>query len=333
MVTTHLNVKDVQNLSMTCKDLNNLVARIFVRRVMLPLSARNMEMLGGPNGRFVLSLRSRENIRLWGWGTEGRVEAMLMKMNLTYLKEVEFVGNNYNFNKIIDGWGLISAYNSVMKNILLRKSFIRKLDILVDSSEECYIQLQRLKKMSFLEELCLRSRDCMWQHNIRTPNEITLNKLLKETLTGLKIRTLELKGFSMPWDQDSGFFKIEIFSKSIQTFKLQCSKNCELATIEAENLKEITMRTDYWSFCLYHAQSTVDYMLSSDPSDPPGRLAGILANGCPSLEKYNGMDLRALGKNGSWLAELKNHKGQGVNKEDCEVQTCIQCFFLENIDT
>ena len=72
---------------------------------------------------------------------------------------------------------------------------------------------------------------------------------------------------------------------------------------------------------------------SSDPSDPPGRLAGILANGCPSLEKYNGMDLRALGKNGSWLAELKNHKGQGVNKEDCEVQTCIQCFFLENIDT
>merc|ERR1719392_96783 len=90
---------------------------------------------------------------------------------------------------------------------------------------------KRLKEMSFLEELCLRSRDCTWQHNIMMPNEITLNKLLKETLTGLNIRNLELKGFSMPWD-NTGVFEIEIFSKSIQTLKLQCNKNGELTTIE-----------------------------------------------------------------------------------------------------
>jgi len=328
-VTTYLNVNDIQNLGMTCKDLNNLVARSFVPRVVLPLSERNMELLGGPNGRFVLSLRSNVNIRLWGWGSEGGFEEMLKKMNLTYLKEVQFVGKNYNY-KSIDGGGLITAYKSVMRNIFLEKSFIRRLDISIDSSEECFSQLKRLKEMSFLEELCLRSSDFRWQHNIIMPNEIPLNKLLKETLTGLPIRGLELKGFSMPWS-DSGRFEIEIFSKSIQTLKLQCNKNCELTAIEAENLKEITIITDYHSFCFYHAQSMLDGWLSHDPSDPPGRLAGILAHGCPSLEKYNGMDLKALGQNGSWLAELKHHKGEGLDKESSEAETCSQCNYQSKI--
>merc|ERR1719322_52921 len=64
IITTYLDVKDVENLGTTCEDLSNLVRRVFVPKVVLPLSAQNMELLEGPNGRFVLSLCSTINIRL-----------------------------------------------------------------------------------------------------------------------------------------------------------------------------------------------------------------------------------------------------------------------------
>jgi len=326
-VTAHLDVRDVESLSMTCKDLNNMIRRIFVPRVVLPLSEQNMQLLGGPAGRFVLSLCSSLNIRLWA-STE--FEELLNKMNLQYVKDVKFVGNNYN-NLEDGGGGLITAYKNVMKNIVLHKKFVRKLDISIDSSHECYMQLERLKEMPFLEELCLRSSGFRSQWNQIMPQERTLSELLKNTLKGLKISTLELKAFTMPWGDYSRNVEIQIFSRTIQTLKLQYSKNCELTCIDADKLKEIQISSDYYfCFCLYHAQSTVDGRLAYDPDDPPGRLAGILAQGCPNLEKYNGMDLTSLVRNGSWLEELKYHKGEGLDTEDKSVENrCQQCRIME----
>jgi len=323
-VTIHLDVSDVESLGMTCKDLNNMIRRIFVPRVVLPLSEKNMELLGGPAGRFVLSICSSVNIRLWA---KTEFEEMLKKINLKYVKEVKFVGNNYNNLK--DGGGLISTYKSVMNKIVLRKKFVRKLDISIDSTDECYMHLEKLKEMPFLEELCLRSSGHRAQWNEIMPQERTLNELLKNTLKGLKISTLELKGFTMPWGDHSRYFEIQIFSRTIQSLKLQYSKNCELTHIDADKLKEIQIISDYYSFCFYHAQSTVDGWLAGDPYDPPGRLAGILAQGCPNLEKYNGMDLTSLVRNGSWLEELKYHKGEGLDTED--TSHCAQCREMVSI--
>ena len=133
-----------------------------------------------------------------------------------------------------------------------------------------------------------------------------------------------MKGFTTPWENYSKCFEIQIYSKTIQTLKLQYCKIYELSAIDAEQLKEIQIESDYWCFCLYHAQSSVDESgsLYDDPEDPPGRLAGILARGCPNLERYNGMDLKSLARNGSWLEELQSHKGEGLYSEQSRCAMC-----------
>ena len=233
-VIAHLDVRDVESLGMTCKDLKNLTRRLFVPRVVLPLSEESMVMLGGPAGRFVLSICSSVNLRLW---ENKEFEDMLRRMNLQHVKEVKFVGNNYSNHK--DGEGLIRAYKSVLKNIFLTKKYIRKLDISIDSTEECYRQLERLKEMPNLEELCLRSSGLRAQFNEIMPEERTLNALLNNTLRGLRIVTFELKGFTMHWGDYSKCFELQICSKTIQTLKLQYSKNVDLSVIDAEQLKKI----------------------------------------------------------------------------------------------
>ena len=120
-ITSQIDVSDVENLARTCKDLNVLVNRTFITQVVLPLSVMNMEKLGGRNGRYVLSLSSNANIRLWN---EGEFECMLQGMNLKYLKEVKFVGNNYG---VMSGGGLIRGYKSIMKNIFHSKRYVRKM--------------------------------------------------------------------------------------------------------------------------------------------------------------------------------------------------------------
>jgi hypothetical protein len=155
-ITTHMDTSDVENLGRTCKDLQLLVNMTFVTRVVLPLSEKNMEKLGG---RFVLSLSSSVNIRLW---EDGVFERLLKSMNLKYLKEVKFVGSNYR-----DVWrgGLSTGYRSILRNIFFRKKYIRKLDLSMDSSEECYKLLESLKGMAHLEELSLRSSRFRSSHN------------------------------------------------------------------------------------------------------------------------------------------------------------------------
>ena len=175
IVSTHLDVTDIENLAMTCKDMSNFVRRVFVTRVVMPLSEHSMAQLGGSSGRCVLSLASSVNIRLWG---ERGYEEMLKKMNLKFVKNVKFVGNNYSVG-FGEGEGLISGYKSIMENIFLCKKFVRKLDISIDSSEECYRQLDRLKEMPCLEELCLRSSGLRAQFNETMPEDRTLNRAFR----------------------------------------------------------------------------------------------------------------------------------------------------------
>jgi len=279
--SVYLDIKDIENLRMVCKDLANLVNKTFIPRVVLPLSQKSLNHLGG---RFILGLFSNVNIRLWG---EGGFETLLKtRMNLKYLKEVKFVGNNYS---LVYRGGLISGYLSIMKNIFLSKKYVRKLDISIDSSEECYEQLQRLKKMTFLEELCLRSSDFRSQYNRTMPEGRGLNQLLLDTLTGLNIKTLELKGFRTPWESYTDTFGIEIVSDTIKVLKLHYSKTFELSAIKAVNLEEIEISSDFWT-----------------RGQAPASLAEILTIGCPNLVKYNCRDLRTIDRGGNWLEQLNN---------------------------
>ena len=282
-ICVFLDVKDVENLGRVCKDLDNLVKRTFLPRVILPLSEQSLRQLGGPGGRFILSLSSSVNIRLWG---EGGFETMLREnMNLKYLKEVKFVGNNYSVEY---RGGLISGYKNIMKNILFNKKYLRKIDISIDSSEECYRQLQRLKDLPYLEELSLRSSGLGGQFNRTMPEGRKLNQMLKDTLANLNIQSLELKGFNTPWEEYTECFGMEIFSDTIQVLKLDYySKTFELAAIKAVNLKEIQISSDFW----YRNQD-------------PRSLARILSEGCPNLEKYNCRDLGNLDRNEQFVEQL-----------------------------
>jgi len=295
-VVVHLDVRDVESLGMTCRDLNNMMRTIFVPRVVLPLSEQNMEII---DGRFVLSLSSNVIIKLWGVNNE--FEKILEKMNLTHVKEVKFIGNNYK----VHGGGLSSTYKRALGNMFLGQKYVRKLEISIDSSEECYNQLQRLKEMPFLEELCLRSSGGFSM----VPCDRTLNEVLKDTLQELKIHTFELNGIAKSWDMSKDF-ELKIYSETIQTLKIQNSKNMELTEIVANNLKEIQIISDYYcTFCLLHAHSD--------------RLAGVLARGCPNLEKYNGIDL--LPRNGSLLEVLDSQVRGGLNRDDNMCQySCLR---------
>ena len=84
------------------------------------MSEQSLSQLGGPGGRFILSLSSSVNIRLWG---EGGFETILREnMNLKYLKEVKFVGNNYSLE--FRG-GLISGYKNIMNKLGLSCAKLR----------------------------------------------------------------------------------------------------------------------------------------------------------------------------------------------------------------
>jgi len=323
-ITTHIDTSDVENLGRTCKDLELLVNMTFVSRVVLPLSEKNMERLGG---RFVLSLCSSVNIRLWG---DGVFESLLKSMNLKYLKEVKFVGNNY---RNVSRGGLSTGYKSILRNIFLNKKYIRKLDLSLDSSEEYYKLLERLRGMPHLEELCLRSSRFRCSHSGSKQEEKTLNQVLRNTLSGLQIRSFELKGVVVSWEADQTDYYLEIVSDSIEVLKLEYHKNYHLGAIEARKLQSLQVSTSYWHFCLYHALSMEDGYLVDDENDPPGRLVGILATGCPKLELYNGLDLKSMrekSKDGGWMSELRFHKGEGIDSEASSEPyfsniSCVQC--------
>ena len=64
-ITTDFEVEDVENLGKTCIDLNIKINSLFITRLVLPLSQSNFKKLGGRSGRFILSLTSSLNVRIW----------------------------------------------------------------------------------------------------------------------------------------------------------------------------------------------------------------------------------------------------------------------------
>ena len=236
---------------------------------------------------------------------------------------MKFIGPNYDLRREGSG-GLIPGYISIINNVFLSKKFIRKLEISVDNSPECLDYLNKLKTLPCLTDLSIRSsdiRDC--RPNFKQ-SDITLNRLLAEMLDGLKITTLELKSFKMRWEETDGvfYYNMNLKSNFIRKLKIECSKQIKLASVDAPELKELVIESDYMCYCLFHSKIQDN---DGDHGDGVASFAEELSKGCPELETYNGMNLNQLREDspsGDWLEVLEYHKGEGVDVED---QSCWDC--------
>ena len=322
LITFHLDLRDVENLSRTCTLLEAVITNNFVTNVIMPLSESNLQKLNR-SGRNILSLTSSVNIRMWNWNDEKQYERMLSKLKLKYVKEVKFIGPNYDMRWEGTG-GLIPGYISIVNNVFLSKKFIRKLEISVDNSPDCLDYLNKLKTLPCLTDLSIRSSDIRSTTPAFKQSKITLNRLLAEMLDGLKITTLEMKSFKMRWEKIDGFYyyKINLKSNFIRRLKIECNKQIKLASVDAPELKELVIESDYTCYCLFHSKIQDN---DGDHGDSVASFAEELSKGCPKLETYNGMNLNQLREDspsGDWLEVLEYHKGEGV---DVEEQSCKDC--------
>jgi hypothetical protein len=89
MITSHISVKDDVNLSKTCKALAQLVNRIFVELVILPLFSNKQNKLAR---RLVLKVTSTVDVSVW----EGeQYLAMVTRTNLNNLKWLKYNGPSF----------------------------------------------------------------------------------------------------------------------------------------------------------------------------------------------------------------------------------------------
>ena len=122
-----------------------------------------------------------------------------------------------------------------------------------------------------------------------------------------------------------GFDKIEI--NVVFNTNVSFDWNHSWSNVSLDNRPlDFCLNTSSDSFCFYHAQCSVNEYFMEDPSDPPGSLARILAEGCPKLEDFNGMNLTSLVKAGTWLEELRHHKGEGLGEDSF----CSHCKTVES---
>ena len=324
-ILDHLCIQDIVNLTRTSKDLHKDITDTFeLRETTMSVFNNHIVEQVTKDDKQILSLCSNVNIQAWeyqdwlrskGDGTHyieidsdtdsgedqtdtygrGNFENLLKDMKLKYVRNVKFIGTNYGTN---DHRGLlIPLYKSAMRNIFINKEFIQKLEISVDTSQECFNYLGKLKNMKFLKKLILRSSQREALYGIRD-GPITLSKMLKNTLDGLGILYLRLRNFGTVWlSKNSNVFELE--SATIQSLQIEQMKGVKLGGLNVPNLTRLNYE-GFWGFCLWHEQT-------SDLVDHGG-MAEMLSENCPVLNYYNSLDLNKLRKEsptGKWIDVLK----------------------------
>jgi hypothetical protein len=308
MISRLVSVRDVAALATTCKALSEFFSHNFVQSVILPLSAGNRRKLAN---RSILDLRSSVDVSIW---EKDQYLAMVKEMNLTNVKRLKFNGPNFRGTFYL---ALPRSYLAALDHFISNGRDLEALDILIDNSDDVLRLVGTAARLLHLQEVTLRSCGDIGRITRFEQTDTDMNKLIRQLLEHSNIKKLVLKGFSVPWDHkgtsDQYFLNIE--SNSIETLTVEYSKCFELGRINAKNLKEINIASNYNTFCLYHADPHRNEAGNYVTDGRMGKLAPKLARGCPSLHSFNGLDIGALrrrAEGGDWLHLLVEHKGEAV---------------------
>lgn len=293
-----IGVEDVLALAGTNKTLHSFLHSCFLVVLRLPVTLRFQE---AARTKQVLGLYSSCNVH--SLPNINHLEPFA-SLNLSKLKELSLTGKNHVWNK---QYLLSDQYKQVLRFLIssLDRISVKRLEFLTDESMACVDLLEDLSKFANLDEVVVHGigyfNSCAAYH---MDKEIA-QKIIDKVLANTNIKTLRLKSFQT-------INRCVVFeSPSLEHLEAELGRSFQIGLLNLPRSKEIQMDTSMWFGCFYHAQN--------------GELKRIVSQGCPSLEKFNGInlvDLTSESKKGHWLDQLRHYSlGQIGNPEG----QCVLC--------
>jgi len=297
-ICDNVAVKDVLALAGTSKILHSFLHSCFLVVLRLPVPPALQE---AARTKQVLSLTSSCNVH----SLPGVVTLQpFASLNLNKLKELSLTGKNHVWNK---QYLLSDQYKQVLGHLIstLDRPSLNRLEFLTDESMACVDLLEGLPTFGNLSEVVVHGigyfNPCASYHMDKEIAQKIINKVLANT----SIKILRLKSFQT-------INRCVVFeSPSLEQLEAELGRSFQIGLLNLPRSKEIQIDTSMWYGCFYHAQN--------------GELKRIVSHGCPSLEKFNGIDLSLLAaesKDGHWLDQLRHYSlGQIGNSEG----QCVLC--------
>merc|ERR1719342_1721970 len=181
---------------------------------------------------------------------------------------------------------------------------IQKLEFLVDESKRSVEIVKLCRFFPSLKEVTLHGIGYFDTGSFHMDKDVAQN-IITALLHFTRIKILHLKSF------DTLHRCIVIESDTLEELHAEFGKCFEIGLLYLPRAQKISLETSMWFGCFYHAQN--------------GELKRIVSQGCPSLEKFNGInlvDLTSESKKGHWLDQLRHYSlGQIGNPEG----QCVLC--------
>lgn len=292
-----LLIRDVQSLICVNRFFYNFISSRYTTNVDLPGDPQNLSL---PTN-FTLSLNISCNLSQL---PPINCYQNLQLLNLRKLKKLQLTGKNHIWNK---QYLLSDRYKNSLEYLLhrLNKISIQELEYLTDESKRCTDIVKSVSSFHNLTVVTLHGIGYINQAASYHMDKDIAQKIINNVLSNCRLKILNLKSFHTL----NRCLVIE--SDSLEELYVDFGKNFEIGLLYLPRVRIINMETSVWFGCFYHAQN--------------GELKKIVAQGCPKLEIFNGIDLLSLAElseSNHWMEELQAFS---ASRQLGEVQ-CALCF-------
>jgi len=288
--------KDICTISCVNKFFSTLIPSLYTPLVTLPWSPPPH-----PRHTPVLCLRLSANL-----SPLPPIESYhpLQLLNLNKLKQLELTGKNHIWNK---QYLLSDKYKHWLEYFLtsLNKVSLQQLEFLTDESKQCVEIVRSVSTFHNLTEVTLHGIGYFNPTASYHMDKDIAQKIINSVLINKRIKILRLKSFQ------TLNRCIVLESESLEELYVDFGKNFEIGLLYLPEVRIISMETSMWFGCFYHAQN--------------GELKKIVAQGCPKLESFNGINVTDLSESGHWVDQLRSFS---ASKQQGEGQ-CILCTMPE----
>jgi len=298
-----LHLEDVVALIRTNKYLHSLLTSWFLPTLKIPPTSSPTRK------KRILRLISNGNVHHFP-----SIDTLdpFKSLNLSKLKELCFIGNNHVWNK---QYLLSDQYKKALDFLLgsLNRVSIKRLEFLTDESLACVRLLENLSTFYNLDEVTVHGigyfNPCASYH---MDKEIA-QKIINQVLRNPRLKILKLKSFQT-------INRCLVFeSRSLEKLEAELGKSFEIGLLNLPRARFINIDTSMWYGCFYHAQN--------------GELKKIVKHGCPSIERFNGIDLRGLdhdqATNWDWSNLLKEQYTRLLEDSGGECVLCSDQLALQ----
>jgi len=294
----NLTVRDIARLKSVNVFLHQLINRVYVTSVTLPVSREHAE-----------SIRHKQVLRMISTSNLAQLDMAnflnYRNLNLSKLRELRLTGTNHIWNK---QYLLSHQYKFCLENLLktINPKTIQEMELLTDESSTCVRIMAGLVRFINLHKLVINGigyfSPCSSYHMDKDAAQNIVNNILSNT----NLKVLHLKYF-----QTINRCVI-IRSESLEHLDAELGKNFEIGYLNLPNVRTITIDTSMWYGCFYHAQNS--------------ELKNIVYNGCPKLESFNSINLVSLSEkssSGDWLDQLRDFSHQ--EQQETGGGQCLLC--------